>query len=301
MFKRLVLAFLLSILSIVISATVFADSIQLPQTGQTTCSDANGNVIPCTGTGEDGALQEGVAWPSPRFTDNGDQTQTDNLTGLIWPKDGSTPTVGSCTGGYMKWQGALDYVTCLNANNYLGHNDWRLPNINELKSLVNYGQSSPAAWLDGQGFNVRVAGQGNSSPPPPVPSSNYWSSTTNADYTSGALYIEMLYGWVDDYSKSDPLNQNNYYVWPVRGGQSASVGTSEILRTGQQASYYAGDDGALQEGAVWPSPRFTDNGNQTVTDNLTNLMWTRDAAAPGPSVCDAGPINPSMTWPEALY
>src|SRR5208282_6536656 len=144
MFKRLVLAFLLSILSIVISATVFADSIQLPQTGQTTCSDANGNVIPCTGTGEDGALQEGVAWPSPRFTDNGDQTQTDNLTGLIWPKDGSTPTVSSCTGGLASWQDALTYVQCLNTNNYLGHNDWRLPNVNELASIVNGGQYDPA-------------------------------------------------------------------------------------------------------------------------------------------------------------
>src|SRR5208282_4265467 len=106
MFKRLVLAFLLSILSIVISATVFADSIQLPQTGQTTCSDANGNVIPCTGTGEDGALQEGVAWPSPRFTDNGDQTQTDNLTGLRWPHACSTRTGGACTGRYIQSQGA---------------------------------------------------------------------------------------------------------------------------------------------------------------------------------------------------
>src|SRR5208283_3214744 len=94
----------------------YAGTVALPQTGQTKCYDSSGNVISCTDTadypyvaGEDGALLMGVTWPSPRFTDNGDQTQTDNLTGLIWPKDGSTPTVSSCTGGLASWQGALTY------------------------------------------------------------------------------------------------------------------------------------------------------------------------------------------------
>jgi hypothetical protein len=59
----------------------FAGAVQLPQTGQTTCWDAAGNVIDCLGTGQDGDLRMGVAWPNPRFTDNGNETMTDNLTG----------------------------------------------------------------------------------------------------------------------------------------------------------------------------------------------------------------------------
>ncbi len=100
--------------------------IDLPRTGQTTSYAA----------GDDGAIQAGVAWPNPRFTDNGDQMITDNLTGLMWTKDAGAPTIGACTGGAMNWQAALDYVACLNSSNYIGHNDWRLPNINELDSIA---------------------------------------------------------------------------------------------------------------------------------------------------------------------
>lgn len=50
-----------------------------------------------------------------------------------------------------------------------------------------------------------------------------------------------------------------------------------VERTGQTTSYAAGDDGDLQRGAIWPNPRFTDNGNGTVTDNLTGLIWLKDA------------------------
>jgi hypothetical protein len=53
-------------------------------TGQTTCWDINGNPISFSGTGMDGEIRAGVAWPTPRFTDNGDGTATDNLTGLTW-------------------------------------------------------------------------------------------------------------------------------------------------------------------------------------------------------------------------
>jgi len=60
---------------------------------------------------------------SERFTDNGDGTITDNRTRLMWTKDAGTPTVGSCAGGIKTWQGALDYVTCLNGINHLGHSD----------------------------------------------------------------------------------------------------------------------------------------------------------------------------------
>ena len=50
-----------------------------------------------------------------------------------------------------------------------------------------------------------------------------------------------------------------------------------VERTGQTESYATGDDGDLQRGAIWPNPRFTDNGNGTVTDNLTGLIWLKNA------------------------
>src|SRR3990172_5700801 len=74
--------------------------ISIPKTGQTTCYDSAGNVIACTGTGQDGEIQAGVPWPSPRFMDNGDGTVTDNLTGLIWLKN------ANCF-GTRNWASAL--------------------------------------------------------------------------------------------------------------------------------------------------------------------------------------------------
>ncbi len=197
-------------------------SIELPRTGQTTCYDTAVAVIACAGTGQDGEIQAGVPWPSPRFTDNGDATVTDNLTGLMWTKDGNAPGPGACSPATTKnWQGALDYVACLNANNYLGHTDWRLPNINELRSMVHAGQSNTSTWLNSQGFNN-------------VQSNYYWSSTTNANGTGYAWIVSMWNGSVYNFSESN----NYYYVWPVRSGQSGSLDNSILLSqaTGDQQS-----------------------------------------------------------------
>ncbi|MBF0591920.1 MAG: DUF1566 domain-containing protein [Nitrospirae bacterium] len=144
-----------------LNSTAYAGTVSLPQTGQVTIY----------ATGDDGDLKKGVAWPYPRFTDNGDQTITDTLTGLVWTKDAGTPTVSSCTGGRIAWPAALDYVKCLNTAGYLKHTDWRLPNINELESLVNSQREDQSIWLNLQGVvNMQ--------------SYNYWSSTTYAYDTS---------------------------------------------------------------------------------------------------------------------
>jgi len=145
--------------------------INLPQTGQTKCYNASGTEIPCAGTGQDGELQMGVEWPEPRFTVSGDCV-TDNLTGLMWAKDANLPN------GTKTWQGALDYVASMNAGSGLcGFKDWRLPNVNELESLINSVEANSANWLNTQGFSN-------------VQSDYYWSSTTNASSTD--------YAWVVD-------------------------------------------------------------------------------------------------------
>ena len=104
--KRL-LFFFLALLSAYGSPS-FAGTIQLPKTGQTKCYNSTGTEIPCAGTGQDGEIRAGVAWPDSRFTVNGDCI-TDNMTGLMWSKDGNIPN------GYRTWQQVLDYVTSINS------------------------------------------------------------------------------------------------------------------------------------------------------------------------------------------
>lgn len=254
---------------------LLAETIQLPQTGQTKCYDAAGAEIDCADTGQDGEIRAGVAWPDPRFVNNGDGTITDKLTGLIWAKDAGTPTVGQCPGGKKTWQEALDYVTCLNFNNYLGHSDWLLPNINELESLVNAGEQNPAVWLNVQKFEN-------------VQSDYYFSSTGPSD--SGGWFIGMWDGLALIFSKD-----NGCYVWPLRAEQYLPA-PSKVWKTGQSISYSSGDDGSLQRGVAWPYPRFTVNGDGTVTDNLTGLIWARDAGAPTIEGCSGG----MMGWQQAF-
>ncbi|MGE5304160.1 MAG: DUF1566 domain-containing protein [Alphaproteobacteria bacterium] len=116
----------------------------VPQTGQTLSYNFDGTPEPinCADTGQDGELRKGVAWPTPRFNDNGNGTITDNLTGLIWLQN------AGCF-GTVTWIQALAAANSLaNSNCNLSDGsaagDWRLPNVRELRSLIDYAQSNPA-------------------------------------------------------------------------------------------------------------------------------------------------------------
>lgn len=252
----------------------------LSRTGQEACFDAAGGQIACSGTGQDGEILAGQAWPAPRFTNHGDGTITDELTGLMWAQNASTPTVTgapTCTGYAKSWQEAFDYVTCLNANNYLGHSDWRVSNVNELKSLVNYGVINVASWLTAQGFtNVQTGDQifyRSSTPRPRVdPDTSYYGSV-----------VSMKEGYVGDDS-----HYSLHHVWPVRGRSLLPVtGATSCFSEGAYLNRTdcagTGQDGEIQAGLAWPEPRFVSIGS-CVTDTLTGLMWPRDANRNGASL-----------------
>ena len=176
----------------------------VPKTGQTTSHAA----------GDDGDLEMGVNWPIPRFTDNGNGTVTDNLTGLIWLKDANCiftnyPELGrqdDAIDGGVSWQQALDFVAGINDGTYAacgaGYTDWRLPNLKELHSLIDFGQYDPALPLGHPFSNVVIGWQGQ-----------YWSGTTYEPGPTSAWFVLLPSGYVSYGFKS-----NEYIVWPVRGG-----------------------------------------------------------------------------------
>ncbi|MBF0371559.1 MAG: DUF1566 domain-containing protein [Magnetococcales bacterium] len=218
--------------------------------------------VPATGQevahqdGDDGDLQPGTAWPDPRFTDNGDTTVTDNLTGLIWMQN------ANCWGS-TDWYEALVLVARLNSGSEScdgyggGHADWRLPSLLELESLLDMAEYGPALPAD----HPFTAAQ----------SSLYWSGTTGVDDTSAAWYVFFRSGYIHTLGKSSSLN-----VWPVRGETDPDA-LAPVPRTGQTTSYAVGDDGDLQTGLAWPEPRFADNGDGSITDNMTGLIWMENA------------------------
>lgn len=61
--------------------------------------------------------------------------------------------------------------------------------------------------------------------------------------------------------------------WPPVLSFSATVA---LPKTGQTTNYATGDDGDLEKGTSWPSPRFIDNSDGTITDNLTGLIRNKN-------------------------
>jgi len=292
-----------------------ADIIQfLPKTGQKICYDAAGAVIACAASGQDGAIQAGMEWPAPRFTNNADGTLTDKLTGLMWVQNGNLipsrdpgfDIDGTVDDGKVIWARALYYIYKLNAENYLGHNDWRLPNINELKSLLNHdlvstGFTDQGVWLNStQGFSdIRS-------------DTAYWSSTPDVQDPATAVWVwKVGFNWSGTASwRNVNVSQNNY-VLPMRTSSIPPV--INLPRTGQTLCYeplsahvnpmncegpfYVQQDGGAKAGINWPPFRFTTNVDSTITDNLSHLIWTGNAQTPGPAGCAPGI---SKNWQEGL-
>jgi len=213
--------------------------------------------------GDDGALNQGVAWnATTRFTDNGNGTVSDSLTGLIWLKD------AGCLGSAL-WANALGSVNAL-ASGQCGLRDesaagaWRVPNLNELESLIDVSAAGPA--LAGGNPFVNVS------------EGIYWTSTSYYGGSAGsdkAWTIRLSDGrYMNDTTANVKATSSNQ-VWAVKG--AGSNGAIELPATGFYIPYAAGDDGSVQFGVGLTSPRFIDNQNGTITDTMTGLVWLKQA------------------------
>ena len=169
----------------------------------------NTNVVN-TSSGDAGAAQilsGKIAWVDgsevtgtmpARFTDNGNNTVTDNRTGLMWAQDANLPNSG------LGHTPSSSY--CLNLE-LGGANDWRLPTIYELSTLVDYLQSDPALPVGHPFRNVQ---------------SFYWSNSEGIGVSgvtfqlSGYYYVLLTIDGAVTRSYQDEGNED-YFTWPVRG------------------------------------------------------------------------------------
>jgi len=154
----------------------------------------------------------GAPLPSPRFTNNHDGTVTDRKTGLIWFANANAF-------GKVPWPQAL--AECANlASGAHGLTDgstagqWRLPNVEELLSLCNYGYTKPAFTNDKGDAQWNASDVGKVCSFADVQSDGYWTSTCVKSY---ATYVHLGEGFI-----SFELARGSVYVlpvWPVRGGK----------------------------------------------------------------------------------
>jgi hypothetical protein len=181
-----------------------------PDTGQTKCYDET-DEIPCPQPGEPFYGQDAQYGTNAHsYTDLENGIIRDNVTGLEWVQDGklmATRDPGfdnddTADDGRVTWQHARDYVETLNNEYYLGYNDWRMPGIHELDTLVDSSVSYPGPTIDTTFF-------------PGTPGSWYWSSTPSSGLSAYKYYVDFGSGWLNNFGDS-----SWYYVRAVRSGQS---------------------------------------------------------------------------------
>ncbi|MDB5258849.1 MAG: hypothetical protein JWO73_57 [Candidatus Taylorbacteria bacterium] len=147
------------------------------KTGQTTCYDTSGVLVSCAGTGLDGEFQKGIA---ASYSDNGDGTITDNLTGLIWQKCSAGLSGTDCSAGDSTFMTSAAAVAVCESLALTGQADWRLPNIRELLSIMDYSVSNPST---------------NSTYFPNTMLGAYWSSSAYANHPT--------YSWLAYFDRGD--------------------------------------------------------------------------------------------------
>jgi hypothetical protein len=168
--------------------TASCDRTALPVTGQVTCWDTAGAVIPCAGTGQDGDDQSGGA---PALVDNGDGTITDNNTGLVWEKldDEDLGGIHDKDNFYLWDEAVAVKIAALNTSPcFAGHCDWRIPNVRELQSLANYEIPFPGPTI-AAAFDSACTPGCVSTVCSCTTAGAYWSSTTYSGSPNFAWYV----------------------------------------------------------------------------------------------------------------
>lgn len=126
------------------------------------------------------------------YVDNGDATITDKATGLMWSQNDN--------GEGLEWDDALSYAE---NSDLAGHSDWRLPNVKELQSIVDYTRSITATDAENVG-------------PATDPLFNCTPIISEAGYTDYAYY------WTGTSAYFSPASTEMYYAWYVAFGRAVN-------------------------------------------------------------------------------
>ncbi|MBN1658568.1 MAG: DUF1566 domain-containing protein [Anaerolineae bacterium] len=245
-----------------------ADGYALVDTGQTTCYD-NSQAIAAP---EPGAALYGqdaqYDGNQPSYTLSADSlTVYDNVTGLTWTQSPDLNGDGDIdVNDKLTRSEAQLYPDTLNAQNYGGFSDWRLPTIKELYSLMNFSGTDPSGpnptnltpFIDTTYF---AFGYGDENAGERLIDAQFWSSSAYVGTVFGSqsatFGLNLADGRIKGYPTSGPMPKLNY-VYFVRGNTDYGVND------------------------------FVDNGDGTITDRATGLIWSQNDSGAG------------MSWEEAL-
>ena len=245
-------------------------SYPIPHTGQTQCFDDRGPIAnPRPGEKFFGQGGNRTDKNPMRYRDNADGTITDLVTGLMWQQQHNPRMTFD---DFLK-----NAATCRTA----GYDDWRAPTIKELFSLIDYSGYCGASAETARPFLNPVfqftygTGTGNER----HIDCQYWSSNAYTDTTNKIVFgVNFADGRIKGYPRikgQSMGDDSKNTLRPVRPGAPPRQPNTLYSRYVRGNPSYGRND-------------FTDNGDGTITDRATGLMWTRDDSLKG------------MNWQEAL-
>ncbi|KAA3663344.1 MAG: DUF1566 domain-containing protein [Chloroflexi bacterium] len=243
----------------------------IPDTGQTSCYNENGREISCPTSTESYYGQDAnYESRTPSFQNNGDGTATDLNTGLMWQqspeRDGNSTINASDKLTYN------EAVAAASSSTLAGYSDWRLPTISELYSLIDFSGEDVSGYngTDTSGLNPFIDtdyfefGYGDTGAGERIIDAQFASSTIYVSTTMNGSETMFGVNLADGRIKGYPTNNKEYYVLFVRGNEDYDTNT------------------------------LTDNGNGTISDSATGLMWQQNDSGSGKIWSDA------LTYCETL-
>jgi hypothetical protein len=248
-------------------------------TGQTKCygSGRNPEMRSCPAPGGD-AFGQDAQYPfnTPRYTDNGDGTVTDDVTSLMWQKAFLSD---------VSWGDAEAAAARATTG---GHGDWRVPTIKELYSLINFqgatGSAGPSQgtppsdavpFIDTRYFSFEY----------PSATSRERARFIDAQYVSSTAYVGLAMGAPAFFGVN--FADGRIKGYPQRGRRDGGAWYARFVRGNPD---YGKND-------------FLDDGNGAITDGATGLTWMQaDSGQAGPRrhLRNTHYADGRMDWPEAL-
>jgi hypothetical protein len=237
-------------------------------TGQSSCYN-NTTVMPTPLVGEAFFGQDAqYSGNQPSYTDNDDGTVTDNVTGLMWSQ--SSDLNGD---GTINYDDKLSYAEALaSASDYnqAGHTDWRLPTIKEAYSLIMFNGE------DVSGFRGTSAEEFT-----PFIDTDYFEFGYG-DLDAGERLIDAQFATTAKYVSTTMNGNETMFGTNLADGRIKGYGT--MTPSGEKLFYVM----YVRGNTTYGINNFVDNGDGTITDEATNLMWMQDDNGEG------------LIWEDAL-
>lgn len=244
-----------------LSVSYFAHAFKLPDTGQSKTYDNTGEISPVSPGQRFFGQDASYAGSIPAYKDNGDGTVTDLVTGLMWSK-----SVDLQKSVLSEAQAAASRLSLA------GYHDWRVPDIKELYSLIDF-----------RGYTGSADDKYAGIPDDAIPFINTdFFDFAYGDLSAGERYIDAQ--WLSSTKYVSTTMHGAETLFGVNFADGRIKGYGLTKRDGSTKKFYV----RFVRGQPYGNNDFSDNGDGTVADAVTGLTWMKaDSGRP-------------MSWEEAL-